>query len=398
MPVPPIRTDNWAKGANNIAKPERLPAGFVRELVNLDPSEGGQLEKRVGYERIAAGENVRYAVSLTGRVVFVDGGDISCYSADSDSSQVIGSMAADGDIAGAVLNGQAYLVGAFDSLRTDGREVKPWAVPAPGFDVELIAGALPAGIYKVAVTAFGADGEESGVEPVIFRLAEGQAFRVVSDDSRPLQVYVSPANGATLYSQGPLIGGAMAISVVDDHGARLTTAGLVPLPVCSMLAAFHSLLVGACGNYVVFTAPMTPHLMDPVAGFFQYPEPPTVIAPTEGGVYVVADRTYFVTGLDTGTPSQVPVLDLQAVRGSAVRLPDKRVAWFTRYGMAIGNAAGEISLPNRQTYAPDIARSGAAGVLENNGIPMVVTTMRGEAKPNNLATGDFADLEIADAL
>jgi hypothetical protein len=398
MPVPPIRTDNWAKGANNIAKPERLPAGFVRELVNLDPSEGGQLEKRVGYERIAAGENVRYAVSLTGRVVFVDGGDISCYSADSDSSQVIGSMAADGDIAGAVLNGQAYLVGAFDSLRTDGREVKPWAVPAPGFDVELITGALPAGIYKVAVTAFGADGEESGVEPVIFRLAEGQAFRVVSDDSRPLQVYVSPANGATLYSQGPLIGGAMAITVVDDQGARLTTAGLVPLPVCSMLAAFHSLLVGACGNYVVFTAPMTPHLMDPVAGFFQYPEPPTVIAPTEGGVYVVADRTYFVTGLDTGTPSQVPVLDLQAVRGSAVQLPDKRVAWFTRYGMAIGNAAGEISLPNRQTYAPDIARSGAAGVLENNGIPMVVTTMRGEAKPNNLATGDFADLEIADAL
>ncbi|CAE6949465.1 conserved protein of unknown function [Ectopseudomonas oleovorans] len=398
MPVPPIRTDNWAKGANNIAKPERLPAGFVRELVNLDPSEGGQLEMRADYGLIAAGENVRIAVSLSGRVVFVDGGDISCYSADSDSSQVIGSMAADGDIAGAVLNGQAYLVGAFDSLRTDGREVKPWAVPAPGFDVELITGALPAGIYKVAVTAFGADGEESGVEPVIFRLAEGQAFRVVSDDSRPLQVYVSPANGATLYSQGPLIGGAMAITVVDDQGARLTTAGLVPLPVCSMLAAFHSLLVGACGNYVVFTAPMTPHLMDPVAGFFQYPEPPTVIAPTEGGVYVVADRTYFVTGLDTGTPSQVPVLDLQAVRGSAVQLPDKRVAWFTRYGMAIGNAAGEISLPNRQTYAPDIARSGAAGVLENNGIPMVVTTMRGEAKPNNLATGDFADLEIADAL
>jgi len=103
------------------------------------------------------------AVSLPGRVVYVESGDIGCYHADSDSSQVIGSMAADGDIAGAVINGQVYLSGAFDSLRTDGREVKPWAVPAPGFDVELIAGALPAGIYKVAVTAFGADGEESGV-------------------------------------------------------------------------------------------------------------------------------------------------------------------------------------------------------------------------------------------
>ena len=398
MPAPTTRTDNWAKGANNIAKPERLPAGFVRELVNLDPTEGGQLEMRASHARVLAADDMRLAVSLPGRVVYVEGGDIGCYHADSDSSQVIGSMAADGDIAGAVINGQVYLSGAFDSFRTDGREVKPWAVPAPGFDVELIAGALPAGIYKVAVTAFGADGEESGVEPVIFRLAEGQAIRVISDDARPLRVYLSPANGATLYSQGPLIGGAMAVTGVDDQTARLTTSGLVPLPACSMLAAFHSLLVGVCGNYVVFTAPMTPHLMDPVTGFLQYPEPPTVIAPTEGGVYVVADRTYFVTGLDTGTPRQVPVLDLKAVRGSAARLPDKRVAWFTRYGMAIGNSAGEISLPNRQTYAPDIACSGAAGVLENNGIPMVVTTMRGEAKPNNLATGDFADLEIGDAL
>lgn len=37
MPVPPARTDNWAKGANNVANPERLPEGFVRHLVNLDP-------------------------------------------------------------------------------------------------------------------------------------------------------------------------------------------------------------------------------------------------------------------------------------------------------------------------------------------------------------------------
>ena len=266
-------------------------------------------------------------------------------------------------------------------------------MPAPGFDVEVIDGALPAGIYKVAVTAFGVDGEESGAEPMIVRLGEGKALRVLSSDPRSVRVYVSPANASTLYSQGPLIGGAMAIAKVDDQSATLTTIGLVPMPACSILAAYHSVLVGASGRCVVFTSPMYPHLMDPVAGFFQYPEPPTVIAPTEGGVYVVADKTYFITGLDTSAPSQVAVLDLQAVPGSA-RLPDGRVAWFTRYGLAIGNAAGEVSLPNRQTYAPDLASAGAVGVLENNGIPMVVTTMHGTPSPNNLAVGDFAELEI----
>ena len=74
-----IRTDNWAKGANNIAKPERLPAGFVRELVNLDPTGGGQLEMRASHARVLAADDMRLSVSLTGRVVYVDGGDIGVF-------------------------------------------------------------------------------------------------------------------------------------------------------------------------------------------------------------------------------------------------------------------------------------------------------------------------------
>lgn len=396
MPLPPVRKDNWAKGANNLAKPERLPEGFVRELVNLDPTDGGQLELRGDYERVHQATDMRLAVALPGRVVYVDGDDIGCYSRDTDSAETLGSLAPAGEVAGVAFNGQVYLSSIYESLRTDGRVVKPWAVPAPAFTLDVIDGSLPAGIYKVAVTAFGADGEESGSEPLMVRLSGEQAVRVNAVDARPLHVYVSPANGATLFSQGPLIVGAMAITRVDDQGARLTTTGMVPMPACSLLAAHHGVLLGASGNCVVFTSPMHPHLMDPVSGFFQYPEAPAVIASTEGGVYVVADQTYFITGLDTDSPSQIAVLALGAVRGSAVELPDKRVAWFTRYGQAIGNSAGEVSLPNRQTYAPDLAACGAAGVLEHNGKPLVITTMRGAAKPNNLATGDFADLEIGD--
>lgn len=396
MSMRDIRTDSWVNGANNVAKPERLPEGFVRDLVNLDPTEGGQLELRADSRRVLEAVAMRLAVALPGRVVYVDGSTIGCYSSETDSAEVIGAVVGAGELAGVAFDGQVYLSSIEDSLRTDGVSVKPWAVPEPTFTLEVVAGALPAGIYKVAVTAFGDDGEESGTEPLIVRIAAGQAIRVISADSRALRVYVSPANGSTLYSQGPLIGGAMAITQVDDHRERLETTGLVPLPACSMLAAHHSVLVGIAGNYVVFTSPMFPHLMDPVAGFFRYPEQPSLIASTEGGVYVVADKTYFITGLDTDTPSQVVVLELGGVKGSVASLPDGRVAWFTRYGQAIGSSTGEVSLPNRKTYAPDLAARGAAGVVENNGNPMVVTTMRGVAKPNNLATGDFADLEVGD--
>lgn len=388
-----IRQDSWAKGANNLARPERLPGGFVRSLTNLDPSAGGQLDLRTGYDKVADG-NVRLAVAMPDRVVYVDGGELRCYWINSDSAKQIGSLSPLGAVAGVELNGQVYLSTPTESLRTNGEWVKPWAVPAPYFTVEVIDGPLPAGIYKVGVTALGEQGEESGTDPLIVKLGEGKALRISSTDTRAMRAYVSPANGATLYSQGPLIAGAMAITRIADDTERLTTGGLVPLPACTQLAAFNSLILGVCGNCVLMTSPMYPHLFDPVSGFFQFADEPSLLAPADGGVYIAAgEKTYFLSDLESGAPTLRGVLDIGAVPGSATRLPDGRAAWFTRYGLAIGGMGGEITLPNRQTYAPDTAALGASGVIEHRGNAMVITTMRGVTAPNNLATGDFAELE-----
>lgn len=389
------RTDNWAKGANNIAKPERLPEGFVRHLVNLDPSAGGQLDMRAQSSKVLDAADMRLAVDMGSQIVYVDGGLLGCYSKLTDSAEVIGSVDAVGEIAGVEYEGQVYLSTVRSSLRTDGVTVKPWAVPEPSFAVEVIQGDLPAGIYKFAVTAKGEDGEESGASPRLVRLLGGQAVRITTDDSRALTLYATVHDGASLFSQGPLIGGAMALTQVDDQRERLTTSGLVPMPHCSMLAAYNAQIVGVCERLMVFSSPLYPHLMDAVGGFIQYSAKPTMIAATDGGIYVaVGDETFFVTGTDSDKPSSRRVLGIGAAGNTSVQLPDGRAAWFTRYGQAIGDSTGVITLPNRDTYAPDLADIGAAGVLEHNGNSMVVTTMRGATKANNVATGDFADLEM----
>lgn len=396
MPAPTNRKDSWGKGANNLDKPDRLPEGFARNLVNLEPSEGGQLSIRADYAKVLDLGDTRLAIALADKIVFVDGGNVGFFSTETSEHGLIGTVSAAGAIAGIEHDGQVFISAEGGGVRSDGESVKRWGVRSPPFDLEVIDGAMPAGIYKVAVTAFGDDGEESGAEPIIARLAEGQALRVSTMDGRSVRVYCSVANGAMLYSQGPLIGGAMAITQVDDDRESLTTTGLIPLPDCTQLASYHSVIVGVSGRYVVFSSPMYPHLMQPESGFFVYPEEPSVIAATEGGVFVVADKTYFITGLETDAPSQVIVMNLRAVPGSVAYLPDKRVTWFTRYGQAIGSGDGMVALLNQKTYAPDLAEYGAAGVLESNGNSMVVTTMRGVTKENNLATGDFADLETGD--
>lgn len=394
MDVP--RKSNWSQGANNIAQADRLPDGFVRELVNLDPTVGGKLETRAGFTKVIPGTNVRAAFGLGNSVVVVDGADLLVYSADSDSQVQAGTVAASGPIAGAELNAQLYLSTANDSLRFDGQAIKQWAVPAPIYSITTEAGSLPGGIYKFAVTAYCDDGEESGANPLIISLSGSQAVRLTCADSRKLKVYASACNGATLYAQGFIYTGSFVVSGVDDSHEQLTTEFMEPLPAAEQLAAHKSMLFAASGKVVRHTRPFMPHLHDPSRDFFQYPSDVSVMASTDGGLYVVADKTYFVTGIGTPDFNQSEVLAVGAVAGSAVSLPDGSVAWFTQYGLAIGNSQGQVLLPNKPNYAPSLAADGAAGYLEHNGLPMVVTTMRGKTNDSRLAAGDFYSVELTD--
>lgn len=393
MSAPPVRTDSWPAGINNLAQPHRLPQGAVRDLLNLDPAAGGTLETRADFCKVMGCTAGRAAFPVGRNVVVIDGGQILSYSTLSDEALLLGAIAENGPVAGVELNGQLYLASLTESLRTDGFTLKPWAIKQPAFSVEVVAGGLAAGLYRVAATATGADGEESGAHSASIQVPAGGGLRIASDDARPLRLYASAPNSETLYYQGLLYGGARALTRIDDSAEQLATDGLVPMPACTEYAEYNSVIIGRLGATVFFSLPMWPHLIDPVSGFFQYGAAVTALAVTDGGVFVVAEKTYFLTNLETDKPLQRVVLELGAVEGSAVKLPDGRAAWFTRHGQAIGSPDGTVALPNRQSFAPDIAAKGAAGVLEHNGNQMVVTTMRGVTQENNLVAGDFAYLE-----
>lgn len=390
------RADSWAAGANNIAKPERLPEETVALAVNVDPTAGGKFELRVGFEQVLAGATMRALFEAGDLLVLVDGAQLLAYDPAADTAIELDTIAASGPVAATYLNDALYLNTLNESLRFDGQAMTPWAVPAPRFEVQLVAGQMPAGLYKVAVTAVDG-GVESGVLPLLVRLNGAQDLRVLCNDPRDCRVYCSVADGQTLYLQGRPLAGAMRLAYVADDTQRLETAELERLPFCDRLSTHNSLIIGSRGRYLYHTEPMWPHLHSPVSGFLQFASEVVMHASVGTGLFVATtSKTYFITGIGTDEVQQVEVLNIGAAPGSAVQLPDKRVTWFTQYGQAIGSADGVVSLPNRPNYAPDIGSIGAAGVLEHNGNQMVVTNMRGELQGNRLRARDFASLEVID--
>jgi hypothetical protein len=200
-------------------------------------------------------------------------------------------------------------------------------------------------------------------------------------------------NSETLYYQQDLED-SLVINNIRDDTERLTTALMREFPHCTALGSFKGCIVGCNRNQFYVSAPLMPHLFDPVIGFFQFNSDINVMACTSGGVFIATnDETFFLSAIESPTPNQSKVFDFGAVEGTAVELPDGRAAWFTRYGQAIGNSDGSVTLINNNKFAPDIAQSGAGGVVESNGNKTIITTMRGATKRSGVGIGFTATLE-----
>jgi hypothetical protein len=73
------------------------------------------------------------------------------------------------------------------------------------------------------------------------------------------------------------------------------------MPAGSSIAYQGGRLLVAVGSALIYSEPFTPGLRDESRGFEIFPAPITCIAAVEAGVFVMADKTYFLAG---GLPAQ----------------------------------------------------------------------------------------------
>ena len=158
---------------------------------------------------------------------------------------------------------------------------------------------------------------------------------------------------------------------------------LVPMPAGQHIAHHAGRLLVGVGSAVIYSEPFTPHLRDEAKGFELFPAPITCLVAVEGGVFVVADKTYFIAG---GFPAQAvrAVLDYGAPDQQPSYREDGGAHWMSSKGVVSVTSSGEIS--NLQESRVAMSADGAAATLyrEADGMETIVAAL---ASPSDTGAG-----------
>ena len=148
----------------------------------------------------------------------------------------------------------------------------------------------------------------------------------------------------------------------------------------------------ALGSALIFSEPFTPNLRDEARGFELFPATITCLAAVEGGVFVVADKTYFIAG---GFPAQAvrAVLDYGAPDQQAGYRDDGGAHWLSSSGVVVVAANGDIK--NIQEDHMALSIGGAAATLwrEADGMRAIVAALS-EHGDTGAGVGSYAQARI----
>ncbi len=250
--------------------------------------------------------------------------------------------------------GATYFSNGVDSGRVEGATAYPIALPTPDTPaVTQVAGTMPSGTYQVAVAYLNAvTGERGGVSASNNPAVTGPGgLRVslppVTAGATHVEVYVSTQNGSIpMLATTVAVGTATVDISAPGTGMEATQRYEAPLP-AGELFMFNGALCSFSGNAVYEGLPFRPGYYLPAEGRIPFPAEVTNAVPAQNGVYVVADKTYWVSGTRMSKSEMVvDVLPYGGVRGTSFQHPNgKDVGWFGDKGFVIGNTGGEVSAP-----------------------------------------------------
>lgn len=405
--------DGWPDGENNLRDATELELSQLRRCVNFDVLDNGDLHRRRGTTKLHNGTVVPRTLFSNGkRVLFVESGNLWELVRNIDGSwnpMLVRLSVGNHPMTYVDVNGDIYWSNQVQTgiVDQDGNDLS-WGLKAVADQPTVTAGAsggdLVAGVYQVAVTFLDAYGQESGTDlAATVTVAENNSSLLLTDiptptDGSTVQVYCSAVNGEVLYRVGRVVPGAPSFRITsasNNLGMQLRTQFCDKPPAGNVLEYHNGRIYIGDGNVVWFTDPLRYGSIRMSTNFMMFPDEVTVIKAVADGMFICADKTYWLSGMDTSEFQQVEVLPYGAVYGTGISLPESdNVAWFSEDGLIIAGLEAQVTTVQDDRSAVSRFQNGAMQFRKVKGIRQFVATL-GTGVQSEFLAPDYVTLETS---
>lgn len=403
----------FPKGIDNRSADFAVQDGFLRDGINVDITNSGNVRRRRGMAQRIASSGAHSVFSDGKRMVWATVDKL--YMTDTGlaptlllTDPALGMQ----PLSYAAVNGDIYFSNEYTNgkILASGAAFEPWGIIPPQWGPVCTGSAITgqARQYQVTCTFITASGEESGA-PLGVTVLCGDTPRInctqipQSIDPRVVatRLYVTNIDD-TIFSRAMDVPKGTTSAVINGwfaNGAALKTQFNSNPPYGQLLEYHNGRIYIAQGNVLWWTEALRYSIYDNTANFIVFPERITMIKSlgeqspqAHHGMFISADQTYFMPFSGTEDVKSWPKLPYRAVEGAAIRLPNSPdVIWFSDRGFVRGTAGGQAANLTEGQIAVDKYQHGAMGYTEINGHKSVVAVLQNSLVPS------FASPDVAAA-
>lgn len=362
-------------GKNNIAKETSLPEGSLRDAINVDIDNSGKPRLREGYKLLYSGINI----SSLYKNYFKEGSYLKYLNEDNTADILVTGIT--NKIAYTEFNERIYFTDGVTTGILDGKSSYPLSIPTPA-----ISGIIPInGSVQIAYAYRDITTGEIGGTSIA--LTDGIAPDLAGHD---LIQYKSNGDDGRLF---------------DIAGNLTQTQFVEPMPAGHIIEYYRGKLYIADGSTLWYSQPYRFGLHKPSEDFFNFPERITICIALDNGIFVIADKTYYISFNKNEEANMVAVSQSKAVEGTGLKVPgtdlnleiEGEVAyWFAEDGATLGLPDGRVQKLTKDVLAVsnNIDKIGASMLSQYNGIKQIISSMPIGGEISNLQSNDTATLIV----
>jgi len=396
-------------GLNNVSRPERTDPKYLKEALNIDIDKTGGIQKRLGYSLLESGSfHSLWSEGVNSFAVKDD----NLVRINPDLTTTLLKSGIYSKLSFDERDGLVYFTGETANGVIDGNSVIPWGIeePNPKPTLSVTGGGLSAGVYQVAMTYIRSNGLESGssvAQQLLVGDMAGIALTNLPVSSDPevvnIRIYVSTADGEVLYLYRDLPNGTTSTIITSVSSAMmpLPSFNRHVAPKGSIVKIYHQRAFVADSNILWYSDPFSYNWFDYHKSYFVFPAPIRALMPVEGGLWVAADKLYYLIGKDAESMRMEMKEPVEVVPNTSVRIPGAYIfientpigyKWLTTTDKGIYilfNDGIALNMTEKNVTFPE-ADSGAAVFVQQDGINRYLSILDKKKESDNTAVGDLA--------